>query len=597
MKEYLLTISTLAFSLLSCFAQQGFNELNANNINCSVTATGDLFNRFESDLMAGFEVPSGSDLRTIYAANLWLGGITADQQIKLAAETFQADGTDWFPGPLTVDGNASTTQEIMDAYNQVWKANRAEVELHVLYFDLSENGDQEAVDAMFPNGYTIPDWFFTWPAHGDVKSGFAFNLAPFNDTNNNGVYDPENGDYPSFCGDECLFFIFNDKGGMHTESGGEPIGLEIHGMLYGFHSDTDEMLSNTVFLKYKIINRGTFTLKETHLGVWSDFDIGNSTDDYVGTNVLRSAIYGYNGDAFDQNGYESSIPLQAIAFLNGPVQSLDLEDNPLPDNTYSIETNSYGLAGNGFNNGSIDDERYGLCRSLYYSIGNNPINGDPSLPMEYLNYMRGNWKNGQAILYGGNGISGPGVEDYPARYMFPDASDPLHMGTEGIEAPLWNEETAANAAGDRRMIGLVGPFAMASGDVNYLDLAFVFTQKDNDDDDLFALADTRLKEAKLFYNEYLEECELLPVALGQDELSLSQISVYPNPAQDELTITTPLTWNKIEVSVFDIAGNLVKVISLNGGAQEIDMRDLSSGTYAMRVQYGNQLLTQKIIVQ
>jgi hypothetical protein len=597
MIKKLLFISALVFLFVHGITQQTFNELNANNINCSVTATGDLFNRFQADLVAGFEVPAGSDLRTIYAANLWIGGITTDQQIKLAAETFQADGTDWYPGPLTADGSASTTQEIMDAYNQVWKANRVEVEQHVLYFNALENGGQEAVNELFPNGYTIPEWLFDWPAHGDPKNGLAYYLAPFIDHNENLVYDPENGDYPSFCGDECLFFIFNDKGGMHTESGGEPIGLEIHGMLYGFNSDTDEMLSNTVFLKYKIINRGTLTLTDTYLGVWSDFDIGNSTDDYVGTNVLRSAIYGYNGDDYDQNGYENNIPLQAIAFLNGPNLPADTEDNPLPDNAYSIETNSYGLAGNGFGNGIPDDERFGLSRSLYYSIGTNPINGDPSAPIHYLNYMRGFWKNGQAVMYGGNGISGPGVEDYTARYMFPDSSDPIHMGTEGIEAPLWNEVTANNATGDRRMIGSVGPFTMASGDVNYLDLAFVFTQKENEDDDLFVLADTRLKEAKLFYNEFLEDCEYQAVVLGHPELKQVQISVYPNPAQDELTITTPLTWTKIDISVLDIAGNLVETISISGGAHKIDLSQLSAGTYALRVQYDDQLLTQKIIVQ
>jgi hypothetical protein len=198
MIKKLLFISALVIYFSELFSQQAFGELNANNIRCSVTSTGDLFNRFGQDEIAGFEVPAGSDLRTIYAANLWVGGLSPDQQLKLAAETYQANGQDWFPGPLTNDGNATITDEIEAAYDHVWMANSTDVYQHLLYFQTLEEGGQEAVDDLFPDGYVIPSWFFEWPAHGDVALGLDYFLAPFMDVNGNGLYDPHNGDYPFF---------------------------------------------------------------------------------------------------------------------------------------------------------------------------------------------------------------------------------------------------------------------------------------------------------------------------------------------------------------------------------------------------------------
>ncbi|MBK8414466.1 MAG: hypothetical protein IPL22_08125 [Bacteroidetes bacterium] len=39
---------------------------------------------------------------------------------------------------------------------------------------------------------------------------FSRVLAPFADFNSNGIYDPQNGDYPYILGDESIYSIFND---------------------------------------------------------------------------------------------------------------------------------------------------------------------------------------------------------------------------------------------------------------------------------------------------------------------------------------------------------------------------------------------------
>ncbi|MFM9985754.1 MAG: T9SS type A sorting domain-containing protein [Flavobacteriales bacterium] len=599
MIKKLLFISALVFLISHCIAQQTFNELNANNINCSVTATGDLFNRFQSDLLAGFEVPAGSDLRTIYAANLWVAGIYNAETFFVSAETYQLVGHDWFTGPLSIDGNATVSTAAMEAYNQVWEANTSDIEIHMSYFQSLQDG---TTAELFPDGYEIPAWIVEWPVHGNTSENQAYILSQFYDNNDDGTYTPEAGDYPLFCGDECLYFIFNDKGGVHTESGGFPTGLEIHGMLYAFNSTNNDMLGNTVFLRYEIINRGTYTLSETYVGLWADFDIGNATDDYVGTNVKRSAVYGYNGDGQDEAnsnspGYQDDIPMQALQILAGPVMDENLEDDMLPDMVYSSETNSYGAFAFGFGDGIVDNERLGLSSSLYYNNGINPISGEPGLPIDFFNYLRHTWKDGSICKHGGNGVSGAGVEEYESTYFFPDESDPLHLGTDGLEASLWNEVTATNPSGDRRMLGTCGPFELLPGEINFLDAAFVFAQVGSLNISVEELMDERLKEAKLFWNENLENCEFQSISLEVEKPLAQFISIYPNPAKDILSISTPTAWNNVSLELYDVRGNLIRSISISGGINQISVEDLSAGTYAVKVQCGDHLLTQKIIVQ
>ena len=55
--------------------------------------------------------------------------------------------------------------------------------------------------------------------------------------------------------------------------------------------------------------------------------------------------------------------------------------------------------------------------------------------------MRGYWKNGPAVAYGGDGLNastGANLE-VPADYMFPDDTDPYQWGTVGIPVEPWTD--------------------------------------------------------------------------------------------------------------------------------------------------------------
>ena len=89
--------------------------------------------------------------------------------------------------------------------------------------------------------------------------------------------------------------FFNDKGNIHTETTGDPIGMEIRAQAFAFA--TNDEVNLMTFYNYELINRGTQTLYETYFSQYLDCDIGNYSDDYVGCDVSRGLGYTYNGDS------------------------------------------------------------------------------------------------------------------------------------------------------------------------------------------------------------------------------------------------------------------------------------------------------------
>ncbi len=585
MKKTLPVLLALVFVQQILIAQQAIEILESDEINCNVSSTGDLFNRFLDENLPGFEAPAGSGLRTMYAANLWIGGMSEEQTLKLAAETYEESGQDWFPGPLTNDGSASVSLETQEQWNQVWSANSEDVHNHQTYFNALAAGQPDP----FQGSYIIPDWFFEWPAHGNISLGQDFYIAPFWDYNNNQFYDPENGDFPAFCGDQCLFFVFNDKGNIHTESQGQSIGLEIRAMVYSFDS-TDPDIANTMFVKYIVINQGSETLTDTYVGLWNDFDLGNPSDDFVGTNVRTASNYAYNGDNLDEAssasaGYQETLPIQSMMILSGPYLDEDNLDNPLPDEIESAATGSYGPAGMGFGDGIADNERYGLCSSLAYANTSHPVTGVPQSPIGYYNYLRHAWLNGGEIVF--------------SDYMYPGTSDPLNIGTDGVPTDMWNETTSNNAPGDRLMLAAMGPFTFSPGDYNPIDFAYVFSGGDEPDSmDPFVSHENREIAIKNYYRNQLYNCEYGVLLLSADEIThTTHVGVFPNPADDLLQISTTGFTGNVMLTISDATGRSVITENIYAGVQTMDVSFLNPGFYNLIIRDQKSQAVARLIVR
>jgi len=409
----------LLFCALPCSAQQEFDYLEVNNIKAYINP----LNLFSKDGNSSFEVPKGSGKYTIHNANIWLGGMTESGNLHLAAHLYGENGEDFFLGPITndytvVEGEKVVSEAYKQKYFRTWKVSKAEIDYHKANYSNS--------------GYQMPWAIANWPAHGRTQFGESSNLAPYTRVSGGSTYNPAKGDYPDIHGDEAVLFIVNDALNAHTESGGEPLGVEVIGMAYAFNNP-DNMSQHTVFLKYVIKNKSSRKYKDFYFGFFSDFDIGYKEDDYIGCDVFRNLTYSFNGKAMDGTGqswaYGMNPPAQGAMFLS-----------------------------------------HDMSAFMFFNFDNfppgNPM-GTPEVASHYYNYMRAIWKDGTHLTRNGSGYN-PNSTDY-TNFMFEGGTylDPYGM---------WAESFMQNAPGDRRGIMSTGPFTLFSGSSLTIDMALPFAR-------------------------------------------------------------------------------------------------------------------------
>lgn len=472
--------------------------LELNNVRAMVHTAGNLW-QVPNQNYSQYEVPKNSGIMALFTSALWLGGTDVNNQLKLAALRYR-QGQDYWTGPLS-KVFAETTYENCSKYDKHFITTQDQVREFAAWYqagiDDMNNGTNTQAE-MFPD-YSIPSIIKEWPAHGDISLGQDYYLAPFFDRNEDGHYNWEDGDYPwhdidrskdcktdrrvSLYGDVNYWWVMNDKGNIHTETGADPIGMEIRAQAFAFASNDE--INNMTFYNYELINRGTQTLYNTYFGFFTDGALGNPFDDYVGCDVNRGLGYYYNGDNFDQEnsgfkGYGYAPPAVGVDFFEGPYQ-----DDDGIDNAFGIGEGE-ALNGIGYGDGIIDNERFGMRRFLYYSNttnGADPSQTDPINASDYYNYLRGYWKDGSKFYYGGSGHlsdaeANPGV---PCDFMFPGDTDPLGWGTGGNPQAPWTEQTANNPPNDRRFVQSAGPFILKPGAVNNITVGVVWARSTDGD--------------------------------------------------------------------------------------------------------------------
>ena len=590
-------ISTLiGCALLSVgLSAQNYQDLDVNNIRARFYSHG----LIGMDLANGtpeFEVPNGGGAHPLFSAGLWIGGVDGGNALHLAAMSFEPLGSsDWYPGPLTINGSASTTPAVMAAYDQVWSLNNADVILQQAYCDcLSDPNCDEALQ--FP-GYQMPGYFNTWPAIGDFGAGFDLYQAPFIDYNGNGDYHPADCDAPCGPGDGSLYFIFNDNGGTHQNTQGLPIGIEVQATPFAYDGPSAAS-DNTIFVQYRIINRGTVTLSNAYIGLFTDFDLGCSADDYVGCDVSRSMWYVYNGTANDAGaacvggaqGYGTLPPAFGATILCGAYQDQDALDNPLTTDYADASAqlgSMYPDWGYGYGDSILDNERLGLGYFTHYDNGGGNT-GNPVLSNQYYNLLHGVSAGGTALTYGDNGYTG----SLSTRYAFPDDNDPLAWGTGGVPQVPWSEVSAATVPGDRRGVGSMGPLTLEPGQINRILVAFTYARSPvgGPMGSVFALQ-ARVDSIRAFAtaNDFCggmrEDVPCFghingPAAI--EELTDGSITLYPVPTSDLLNIMLPTTMRGALLQVTDALGRTVIQVPGTVSLQRtLDLSHLADGHYTL----------------
>jgi len=495
------SVATLA---AGCSPATDATELDINNIRALIQTGGDMWWNLIGQPQ--YEVPKNSGSHSLFAGSLWLGGKDVSGQLKVAALRFRQVGNDYWPGPLSTE-TSEIDAETCSEYDDHFVTTRSEVAEFNGWFEAGLEDAANGTTKQSENypGYSIPRSILEWPAHGRNFDPYNedFYLAPFNDRNGDGVYNPLDGDFPGYdltgevdCrerivniyGDQNLWWVFNDKGNIHTETGALAIGMEIRAQAFAFA--TNDEVNNMTFYNYELVNRSTFTLTETYFGQWVDADLGNAQDDYVGCDVQRGLGYAYNGDENDEDnggarGYGNLPPAIGVDFFQGPFQDNDGLDNPGPATNseflpFDIAVSDGGIPykglGVGYGDGIVDNERFGMAKFLYHN-NDRTVTGDPRTGVQYYNYLRSIWLDGSHMVYGGTGnvnsVDAPYIE---AQYMFPGETDEIGWGTGGQPQPDWTEITAGNTPGDRRFMQSAGPFTLEPGAVNNITVGVVWAR-------------------------------------------------------------------------------------------------------------------------
>ncbi len=576
---------------------QSFAYLDINNVRARFCANGSHF-FFEN---ADYEVPKGSGKTSIFSNTFWIGGKDGQQQLHFAGMLYgqgpnvgQANTKhDFFPGPIMDSVNYSIYQDTV--WNRTWRLAKNEIDYHRAHY--------------WEAGYVpIPD-IASWPGNGNTTMGQAPKLAPFSDRNGDGHYDPVDGDYPEIRGDQAIFFIFNDDAGVHQESLGAKLGIEVHGMAYAFDMPDDSAMKNTTFLYYKIYNRSQNTYDSTLMGVFTDIDLGYANDDLVGCDVERNMYFGYNGTLVDGNGepyaYGENPPAQSVTILAGPYMDPDGIDNPRFDQ-FGNQLCDFSVNGLNFGDGIVDNERYGLQRFVYTNnVGVPGYMRDPTFAADYYQLMCGKWKDGTPIIYGGNGHSATGGYGPSARFMFPGESDTLNWGT-GCVPPNgpknWTEETAQNNPFDRRGVGITGPFTFGPGAVQEIDIAFSWARDYGGRSPLTSLI--KLREAVGTINTAFSRNELSNgnPFYGINDIPATELPVriYPNPAVNLVNIdfTSGLSPVSTTLDLMTSQGNSVKRVNLKERYRSfsLDVTNIPAGLYLIKVVSKDSQAIKKIVV-
>lgn len=539
MKHYYITISLILFS---CFSFSQMAEMDVNSIRAKLIPNGLFFSDTTNGLKAGFEALKDSGTTTIFSSSLWLGGKRTSDSVLCSSMARYANQPDnsYSTGPLgglnftnaqEPYGAATISSQQIQLWNKVFTITKQEIEIFKAYFECSIDPQCDA-NLLYPN-YQIPQPIIDWPAHGDVSLGQSLYLAPFFDRDQNGYYEPQQGDFPCIKGDKYAWFVMNDKGTY--DSLRNFLNIEVQVEVYAYDKDLSNPIDRTVFVGYKIINRGTTSYYDFYAGIFADFDIGCAQDDYVGSLPNLNSFFAYNGDAIDDNCSSGTIPYglvppaQGITVLNQDLTSVVSFSNNLGT------TNGYEIAYNNMRgkNGNGTPILHYTGDTVTFQLNENSYNGLPS------------WTEREP--------NGPG--------------------------------SIPSIAADRKSTGSVGPYNLNPGEVIQIDLAYVYSRANTGDN--LASVNKLQQEIPLvqsFYDDSISACSSsLDGNVSVNDILINNISIYPNPFSQNINVE--LRGNKIikSIELLNSLGQTVINKKVYSFEEAINTESLPNGVYLLKV--------------
>ncbi|NQT63845.1 MAG: T9SS type A sorting domain-containing protein [Candidatus Marinimicrobia bacterium] len=415
---------------------------------------------------SGMTWPGEMDQSVIFASGPWIIG-RVNGEIRSAVAEY---GSEFVPGPIGSDSN----------------------EPEYRFYSIAAEDDNSS-----------EDWQ-NWP----VDQG-----APWIDNDGNNEYDPSI-DEPDVRGDLFYWYVMGDHdvNAHSTQFSTLPLGVEVRSSFFGF--DTIAPLGNTIFFKWDIVNVSENDLEDVYIGIWSDPDLGDATDDFVGCDTILGMGYCYNGNEFD-NSFATQIPAVGYLLLEGEEPS---------------GMSSFVMGANG-----------------------SPSFGDPGNAEEAYNYVSGLTMQGDP-WFDPNGN--------PTSFLYP--GDPL-------TGDGWNMSDD-QTPDDLRLLVNSGPFALAPGESQVLMGAILISDGGN-----YLNSVSRLKDEAAIIKEIWEsDFDILtpPIIVNEIDFPHNTESVGPFTIQYEM-VDVWGDWSDYRIFNYELeggsGGQFIEFINTSGNLWEVTL--------------------------
>lgn len=245
--------------------------LDANQIAMIIMNNG-TFTRDPKTGNAAFIYPRGTNKTAIYNSGIWIAG-KVNGEVRTACADYN---TEYQPGVILPSGLPDNPD--LERY-RIYKIKPG--------------------DSANPNDPNYNLAYAEWP----VSDG-----APIDAFGN-----------PLILGDQTIWCVMNDANEtLHSGCyNTKPLNIELQLLVWAYNDDTTPF-GKTVFLQHTIINKGSDTIEDAYIGIWSDPDLGDANDDEMACDTTLSLVYVYNGDDLD-GMYNIDIPAIGFCLLQGPV--------------------------------------------------------------------------------------------------------------------------------------------------------------------------------------------------------------------------------------------------------------------------------------
>ncbi len=558
-------LTALAFSALiyadanSQCDNSAIDYINGNEVRATILNDGAFFwDRNDGKFLVPFALGE-NPTSTIFAAALWLGGIDNTGQLKVS---WNGWGTRYIPGPID-DSTLAVLEDSCQNFDNIWKVSREDI--LSIKEDFEDNGIIEN---------PIPHSIKKWPGKGNpfFENIFGFllpdqELAPFFDRNNNGLFEPSNGEYPvidpsfpNVIPNEITWSVFNQTVEENSQYSELAIKAEIHFMTYAFNCDEYDPLNYTVFTRHKLLNKSGGDLSEFKIGIWMDADLGCFFDDYFGCDTLLNTQYIYNSDNEDGAEpqcigiptYGENPPVQAVTFLNQKMGNL-----------------------NYFNRAPFGNPP--------------PATVEPENATEFYNYLTGKWRDGTPMTLGGSGCNPTNIES--SNYVFHSLpTDPNGWNMVNVQLPHYDWQTVMSTES----------ISFPEGGQLILDAAYSYHRQPGANYlENVNVALSEIPSIQEYYNNGFSGSCSQVVRTKESFDNKINPTISPNPSNGTFDLDFEKTSTPSEISLFDFSGNMITLeeIPPNSDSHTIDLGgQLQTGIYFIKHTFPDGKFSMKKLI-